>query len=808
MIKNPALTAAGLAGGIAVSTAGKEYAAIVDGDLKRYTLNNASGLVENASMAPAAAFDDPIDAVLFANGTDVAVLDGDKIKFYAYQGGAFAQSVAATGLANPKALANNNTREMSVVDGAQVKTYLYDSSSWVYSSVLSVTSGLTDPRAVLIRPGSPDRAVVDGDEVKYYSWDGTKLVYNPAMSRVVADMVTTGGTGKLSGRVTSAAKTTTKNVKRIRVRAEHVLQPDTTVTWSVRSDDASKWVDAWRVKGKPDGTTVCEKYDKNISDWAAIGTKDVAKPGVDTQSLWIDVPPGKKVSWQAVLETEDSGKTPKIKELSGGIAVKWEAELSDVDAISLDVTPDIPAPIASGETLQLNAELEMSDGSAQDVTNDPLIVWTSSNDGIATVSDSGLVTGISDGSAAITAEYGVVNDSVSVTVGIGPGGGDDTGCFTKINQFIVSWIFKDPHVPNTPANTYDETAIKIPNPQPPPVCPASVSCAGVGGLPAYCQVISPCTPEVPPVPGEDGDPGTPGIPEVPASVALAPGFPTEMDNPCYYSPAISAARVQSKYKATLNTRSEALLPGYDSGILNGANLSYTFNTPVNVINGLVSSEFFKSNDYRFRAKVEYWVKEHINTVPQTLWYGVIGTPELSCTFPEESKEAPAEDIKVDAKEGQDFCIVYLERPRVIDIVSPPPGQAAPSELSPVIISKGLGEGSLPAIKAGGRVTMAVDSIGPMTAFTITYPYLGLQAVTENLKSAKPAGSATNTWKSDFFTSSSSILCPSGTVIKMNASGDAEAAGSYDLALPPYATGVAKISGNVDNHWLPIINGKN
>ena len=64
------------------------------------------------------------------------------------------------------------------------------------------------------------------------------------------------------------------------------------------------------------------------------------------------------------------------------------------------VTGTAPAP---GATSQFTATATMSDGTTQDVTSQA--AWTSSNTTDATVSSTGLVTGVAAGSVAIQVTY-------------------------------------------------------------------------------------------------------------------------------------------------------------------------------------------------------------------------------------------------------------------------------------------------------------------------------------------------------------------------------------------------------------------
>jgi Bacterial Ig-like domain (group 2)/Divergent InlB B-repeat domain len=81
---------------------------------------------------------------------------------------------------------------------------------------------------------------------------------------------------------------------------------------------------------------------------------------------------------------------------------------------SIQVTPNNPA-IPAGITLQLTAVGSYVDGSQRNITS--AVNWSSSNSAIATINASGLVTGVSAGIATITAAFGPVTGTISLTVG-------------------------------------------------------------------------------------------------------------------------------------------------------------------------------------------------------------------------------------------------------------------------------------------------------------------------------------------------------------------------------------------------------
>lgn len=157
----------------------------------------------------------------------------------------------------------------------------------------------------------------------------------------------------------------------------------------------------------------------------------------------------------------------------------------------------------------------------------------------------------------------------------------------------------------------------------------------------------------------------------------------------------------------------------------------------------------------------------------------------------------------------DFCVTAFERPRIAGIASPPPGQTAPVLADPathIVILPGMAEASLPKAKAGARVTVIMDSVGPLTAVAPRFPYRTLQASTGDLSTLNPWGSKTNRFTVDFWTSASLADCPTGTVVQMDWSGTASTLNPAFRA-PPYAAGVIRTEGTVLDDFFVILKGK-
>jgi len=329
LAENAALSVAGLTNVVAVGTAENyELAALVGTAVQHYSFTGSS-MARNTTLEPSAALSNPLDVALASGGYDTVVLERDKVRWFSFTGSGVSENAAlsVTGLTNAVAFAvdtGGGGYEVAVVDGTQVKHYNFTGSSMAYNSTLSVTSGLTNPRAVAIRPGSYDRVVVDGTQVKYYSFTGSGLSYNAALSVTVADIVQ-GGTYRTPADAASKAFNPGVSSVRVRVRAAHELPNGTSVTWSVTAD-GTNWTARWRVRGTASGT-VLEVTPDNGATWQSAGTAADALPSVDNAQLWATVAAGTSVKWKATLATSNPSVTPKIATSPrGNVAVRLESD--------------------------------------------------------------------------------------------------------------------------------------------------------------------------------------------------------------------------------------------------------------------------------------------------------------------------------------------------------------------------------------------------------------------------------------------------------------------------------------------------
>lgn len=208
---------------------------------------------------------------------------------------------------------------------------------------------------------------------------------------------------------------------------------------------------------------------------------------------------------------------------SSGTVVTGTATLTVTGAsaeeyTALTVTPGSQSISASGQTGQFIAIATVGTGLQEDVTSSKQIKWSSSAPSIATVSSTGLATGVSVGNSTITAELtnpdgSIVSATATVTVTSAPapepllsltiipasvsvGGLQDTGQFLAIGTFStpptvrdltnsVTWLSSAPNI--FPVNS---NGTGVPNPG----APAGVVTAeGSGSAVIIAEATDPAT---------------------------------------------------------------------------------------------------------------------------------------------------------------------------------------------------------------------------------------------------------------------------------------------------------------------------
>jgi uncharacterized protein YjdB len=105
--------------------------------------------------------------------------------------------------------------------------------------------------------------------------------------------------------------------------------------------------------------------------------------------------------------------TTTITATSGSVSGNAALTVTSATLVSIAVTPT-NSNMAVGTTKQFSAMGSFSDSSTQDVSAS--VVWSSSSPAVATINSTGVVQSVASGSATITATFGSVSGSTSLTV--------------------------------------------------------------------------------------------------------------------------------------------------------------------------------------------------------------------------------------------------------------------------------------------------------------------------------------------------------------------------------------------------------
>jgi hypothetical protein len=159
----------------------------------------------------------------------------------------------------------------------------------------------------------------------------------------------------------------------------------------------------------------------------------------------------------------------------------------------------------------------------------------------------------------------------------------------------------------------------------------------------------------------------------------------------------------------------------------------------------------------------------------------------------------------------------FERPRVVEVSVPGEEYEPPVINLPAtheVIQHGTDGEELPVTKAGGRITILVDSIGKVNLDPIhgvgsaIFPYLDQTAtigeVTLDATRYGPGGN--KRWKITFWTSPDKTICPDNTTIGMDLIGNSD---GYlpELNVQNFADGVARTKGSVYDNWNVVLQGR-
>jgi hypothetical protein len=177
-----------------------------------------------------------------------------------------------------------------------------------------------------------------------------------------------------------------------------------------------------------------------------MGTFTEGEPEVLTGVSWISETPEVATVSTSGLVTPVSPGTTTLTVTKGNIDATAEITVTAATLVSIALTPDAPStPL--GQTIQIIATGTYTDGEMRPMTD---VSWTTETASVATVSSSGLVTPVAEGTTTVTATRWngyAVDIELTVTpaelVDIEVGGARELKVGEYINGFSVTGVYTD-----------------------------------------------------------------------------------------------------------------------------------------------------------------------------------------------------------------------------------------------------------------------------------------------------------------------------------------------------------------------------
>ncbi|HJU83490.1 MAG TPA: Ig-like domain-containing protein, partial [Holophagaceae bacterium] len=158
------------------------------------------------------------------------------------------------------------------------------------------------------------------------------------------------------------------------------------------------------------GTALQLKATGNFSDGS---TQDLT-----ASATWSSATPAVGTVSGSGLASGLTAGTTLIKAVSSGITGSATLTVTNATLTSISVSPANPV-VAKGATQSFTATGHFSDGSTEDLSLQA--TWSSSSTAVATISSSGVATGVAAGSATLRATFGSVSGSTGILVTPGTG---------------------------------------------------------------------------------------------------------------------------------------------------------------------------------------------------------------------------------------------------------------------------------------------------------------------------------------------------------------------------------------------------
>ncbi|MQL51053.1 hypothetical protein GFC01_01960 [Desulfofundulus thermobenzoicus] len=446
---------------IAMKQFGYEYAIATAGGINVYSYDDATGKMALNPALSVPSVTNAIGVAVRQDTPDIWALTSNSLTLYKFNGSQMATNpnLQVTGLNNVLSVSSWSNADKAAVLSKSGTVTVYDASGGSLAPSVTFSTGLTNPVAVSVMPGTPDMVVATANAFYYY-------VYNDATGNYVQDSTrtVTGLTGTLSvsGQQTGTAVLNNSGVnyylqndaggyKSVAALSASPISSPVALSIKLGSYDYAvltrsgvKYYTYDDAAGMVVENPALEVSGLNLVSLGYLHPKDYYSVVVNTESNYDNVlltvnqtlPPGTSVDWyissdgglnwaavtpgswatiesgnqfvvHAVLDTSDSNVTPKIFEVKLEVKALTGITLSPTSLSVIGVNKFIGS---------LAVTANYSDGSTQDVTN--LVAWNvaqyptlvQSGAVVAYVSGPGQVfSGPYVGTAIITAVYSISN---------------------------------------------------------------------------------------------------------------------------------------------------------------------------------------------------------------------------------------------------------------------------------------------------------------------------------------------------------------------------------------------------------------
>jgi len=244
MVLNPLLSIPGLNNPrqAAVRPGSWDTFVLTAGQVIGYSFDG-TGMVPDAGLTIGSGLRDPSALALHPLTRDVAVLDGNAVRYYQWNGSAlrYNPALAVSGLDSPAAIQIGVDGTLYVVEAGGVNAYQLDGMRFRLNRMRSIVASGAIGVAL---PGAGGAVAVRfPDQIRVYQWNGNQMVENSALRIMGLLPPTGGGAGYAPSAVVQSAPLPAPEqpVEALVLQASQDLPDGTSVAYDLTNDGGATW---------------------------------------------------------------------------------------------------------------------------------------------------------------------------------------------------------------------------------------------------------------------------------------------------------------------------------------------------------------------------------------------------------------------------------------------------------------------------------------------------------------------------------------------------------------------------------------